>query len=82
MIKTKTVFILGAGASCPYGFPLGTELRQEICQYYSADISNYLNGLEQTRPGVIITQEVHRAKVFAETFRKLSSQMRQFLFLF
>lgn len=31
MIKTKTVFILGAGASIPYGFPSGAELRRMLC---------------------------------------------------
>lgn len=28
----KTVFVLGAGASKPYGFPLGAELSAEICE--------------------------------------------------
>lgn len=31
MILAKTVFILGAGASAPYGFPLGQGLRELIC---------------------------------------------------
>jgi len=30
MITEKTVFILGAGASCPYGFPSGAQLREDI----------------------------------------------------
>ncbi|UYV11969.1 MAG: hypothetical protein NCW75_11765 [Phycisphaera sp.] len=30
MIRKKTVFILGAGASCEYGFPLGSQLRSAI----------------------------------------------------
>ncbi len=30
MIKTKTLFILGAGASAPFGFPTSTQLRQAI----------------------------------------------------
>ena len=30
MITQKTVFILGAGASCPFGFPTGPQLRDEI----------------------------------------------------
>lgn len=29
--KSKTVFVLGAGASMPYGFPSGPALRHEIC---------------------------------------------------
>jgi hypothetical protein len=32
MIKEPTVFILGAGASMPYGFPSGAALRQAICK--------------------------------------------------
>lgn len=31
MIQKRTVFVLGAGASIPYGFPSGQELRHEIC---------------------------------------------------
>ena len=31
MIKQKTVFILGAGASMPYNFPSGAQLRTLIC---------------------------------------------------
>ncbi len=32
MISRKTVLILGAGASQPYGFPLGRQLLNKICQ--------------------------------------------------
>jgi hypothetical protein len=31
MITTRTVFVLGAGASMPYGFPSGADLRHGIC---------------------------------------------------
>lgn len=31
MITKRTVFVLGAGASIPYGFPSGADLRQMIC---------------------------------------------------
>src|SRR5262245_53110091 len=31
MINRQTVFVLGAGASKPYGFPLGIELVDQIC---------------------------------------------------
>ena len=30
MIDKQTVFILGAGASAPYGYPTGKQLRQQI----------------------------------------------------
>lgn len=32
MITTDTVFVLGAGASKPFGFPTGAELRTRICR--------------------------------------------------
>jgi len=31
VIDKKTVFVLGAGASCPYGYPSGARLRELIC---------------------------------------------------
>jgi len=34
MIDTDTVFILGAGASVPYGYQTGAELRAEICSEF------------------------------------------------
>ncbi len=38
MIKKRTVFILGAGASSPYGFPIGKDLNREILTYPWVDI--------------------------------------------
>lgn len=37
MIKTKTVFVLGAGASFPYGFPLGVDLKRLVLECYKDD---------------------------------------------
>lgn len=37
MISTNTVLILGAGASAPYGFPLGRPLQAQICQQLSPE---------------------------------------------
>jgi hypothetical protein len=33
MIKPKTLLIVGAGASVPYGYPTGKTLRDELCTY-------------------------------------------------
>ena len=33
MVKAQTVFVLGAGASAPYGFPLGRRLVEEIVSH-------------------------------------------------
>lgn len=38
MITDKTVFILGAGASKPYGFPTAAELRRDIIYNFSKQI--------------------------------------------
>jgi len=35
VIKKKTLFVLGAGASMPYGFPSGAELREHICSAHT-----------------------------------------------
>lgn len=35
MITTPTVLVLGAGASCPYGFPIAGELKALICEAFS-----------------------------------------------
>jgi hypothetical protein len=34
LISTKTVFVLGAGASFPYGFPLGSQLKRLVLECY------------------------------------------------
>jgi hypothetical protein len=38
MIRNKVTIVLGAGASYPYGFPLGGELKDKIIdQFYFRD---------------------------------------------
>ena len=38
MIRKKTLLILGAGASYPYGFPLGAGLITRLLSYQARDI--------------------------------------------
>jgi hypothetical protein len=38
LIDTDTVFILGAGASKPYGYPTGKELRSYICTDFNGEL--------------------------------------------
>ncbi len=41
MINEDTVFVLGAGASAPYGYPKSSgELKDDICLNFKTDISN------------------------------------------
>jgi len=68
MISEKTVFVLGAGASWPYGYPTGKELRREIISNYARDCQHYLE--RNVRNKALVPQEVAKAKRFAETFDK------------
>src|SRR5450631_1918246 len=40
MLNSKTVFILGAGASCEFGFPLGSRLKEIISSKLYFDFNN------------------------------------------
>src|SRR5229473_2611714 len=46
MITTPTVFILGAGASMPYGFPSGAEMVRDICNAPESELDSF--GVSQT----------------------------------
>lgn len=50
MITTPTVLVLGAGASCPYGFPTAKELKNRICEVFSNPdvISRLAKGLDRS----------------------------------
>jgi hypothetical protein len=52
MIKNKTTFILGAGASYPYGYPLGTELFNKIIELRRE--GHFLSLLEKAYPKELI----------------------------
>lgn len=62
MIKKKTVFILGAGASVPFGYPAGSGLRDEvIAEKYNSEIVQALNSYDDDKKP--FQQEV---KIFRE----------------
>ena len=44
MIRTRTVLVLGAAASLPYGFPVGAELRRRICMSNNRNLAVALRG--------------------------------------
>jgi hypothetical protein len=46
VIEQKTVLVLGAGASVPFGFPTGQGLKARICSG-SADVNTNLNRLQE-----------------------------------
>lgn len=49
MIEKRTVFLLGAGASCPYGFPTATDLRKQILSDFE---DRYVHFLDRAGAGI------------------------------
>lgn len=71
MIKEKTVFILGAGASVPYGYPTGKELRYEIIQNHPERLKRAIShGVNKTSA----KEPIGDAKSLAEKFEKSSTE--------
>jgi hypothetical protein len=69
MIDTPTLFVLGAGASKPYGFPVGAELKEQIINNFSTDIERLLNNassLQQREKNIILSD----GKSFVNNFSK------------
>ena len=48
MIERKTLFVLGAGASKPYNYPTGRELKTYIVRSFPADFRTILNQTPKT----------------------------------
>jgi hypothetical protein len=66
MITKPTVFVLGAGASSPYGFPTGTELRDQICFEFK---NQHLEWLKRKEANAKRRQLAHeRAVHFCDVF--------------
>lgn len=67
MIDKKTVFVLGAGASCPYGYPSSARLREWICHP-----EEFLNHQHLWRDRSAQHISVEQIKQFKDTFAKSS----------
>ncbi|MEN6336936.1 MAG: hypothetical protein ABFE01_21990 [Phycisphaerales bacterium] len=62
MIEKRTVFILGAGASCPYGLPTAKELRCDIIRNFRKSYGDHLvvcreGDKERVRRGYLTTSD-------------------------
>jgi len=71
MIEEDTLFILGAGASFPYGFPTGIQLRELICKRFPAQLKDVLEATSSTPRN--LSMSVDKAKRFSEEFSKSST---------
>jgi hypothetical protein len=72
MIKEKTVFILGAGASAPYRYHTGKELRDYICTHFPSDYRSLIkNNPWSARKREI---KIGEADKFSKVFDKSNTQ--------
>lgn len=75
MSTPKTVFVLGAGASTPYGLPTGAELRQDIYEHYAVRLRDVRSqqaersALRSQNEQEMIQLEFKKDKNFAQDFR-------------
>ena len=60
MINTPTLFILGAGASKPYGYPTGAKLRSDIINNFPAD---FLSLYGTKPPNMSLNADIARERV-------------------
>ena len=69
MIERPTLFVLGAGASEPYGYPTGAELRRYICDIFPGLFSDFID----TTVGKPVPAARSQNTDFSEAFRKSST---------
>ena len=69
MIVKPTLFILGTGASKPYGFPTGIELKNDIIRSFPVDFNQLLHFLPSAS-GFQKEKHLSDAKSFVENFAK------------
>jgi len=74
MIDKRTVFVLGAGASCPYGYPSGAQLRKRICLDFNGKYLIYLQRNKAGVGGVWDLYEQHQVNEFTSKFFKSSKK--------
>jgi len=68
----SVVFVLGAGASCPYGFPSGRELREQIINRHVTDCQSYLSATNRENPR--IPEYLETARQFVDAFRRATTK--------
>jgi hypothetical protein len=71
MVTEDTVFILGAGASVPYGYPSGAELRLDICKRFVKRIISL--GQIHHYPEPEVKEVIQKARPFCDAFFKSST---------
>lgn len=72
MITQNTLFILGAGASCPYNYPSGKELRRRICLDFVDNYRNYIIDYQDGNDSV--NDYINQLKDFTTRFLESSTK--------
>jgi len=72
MIDVPTLFILGAGASVPYGYPTGKELRKEIVINFCKELEKLLLPNDDSIRKVERARYLPQANEFVDAFNKSS----------
>jgi len=78
LIDRKTVFVLGAGGSCPYGYPSGAHLRKRICLFQGLWQSYNASGI----PNELAQKEKSRLKEIKEFIDKFNKSRIKSIDLF
>lgn len=79
MIKDKTVFILGAGASAPYGYPTMEQLREDIINHFDEYYSRWL--FPPNTEDFIREEKLSQVRKFIDTYSKSGLIIDEFLSL-
>lgn len=72
MINEETVFILGAGASTPYRYPTGKDLRERIIKHFPGEMETLIRRSSITDTTMRFKPD--EAKELSEKFEKSSTQ--------
>jgi hypothetical protein len=78
MIQDETVIIIGAGASAPYGYPTGNELRRKICTEFR---DGYIALMERDRGSDFARRDdiIEGSRDFTEKFCRSNLSIDHFL---
>ena len=78
MIEKRTVFVLGAGASCPYGFPTARGLRAQIIDHYVGQrkqcVVELESGSSDKHVVLLLDSAKKEAQDFVSTFDESSTE--------
>ncbi len=80
MIKKKITIVLGAGASCEYGFPLGSELMEAILNHpFNDSLESFEEASNTIRKHGMVSSSMQKTKLKARLFQSNHQLMHKVL---